>query len=441
MKKNLHIVVIMMLAIIMLSVTSCIWKKTEVHLSIPNQYTVPEVGLLSPIEGTELATTTVTFTWEATPGTQTNAEEAAILGREVYGIKSYIVSFAGSDDVWASATINDADTKEYATDVLSYGEDYKWHVKAIGNDDKTAMTENATFQTLSRLRDLGTENEAYWITDKSLSSEYVVSVDAAYLPARFTGQTRFKITMNGLVYYFEAVGYDSSVYSTTIPYVVDRDPINNNIEDIKGGIFDDYFPVYVQAADQVFESVSIKEAVEALPSTAPATITLYGNEFKEGQEINIHHHYPLTFQVAEGFLPVLDGESTRTGFFINDSATITFKNLIFTNFYTETDPGAALEVYETNLIILNCEFTNNLSVNGGAVFLDDESPTNGHQLVISESTLTHNSAIRIIGTGYGGAVYTYQCPVVILKDSYFATNTAMGCGGAMRLEEPNTGVY
>ena len=74
------------------------------------------------------------------------------------------------------------------------------------NNDKTAMTEDATFQTLSRLCDLGTENEAYWITDESLSSEYVVSVDAAYLPARFTGQTRFKLTVNGLVYYFEAAG-------------------------------------------------------------------------------------------------------------------------------------------------------------------------------------------------------------------------------------------
>ncbi len=413
---------------------------TEAHLSVPNQYAAPEVALLSPIEGTELATTTVTFTWEATPGTQTNAEAPAISGREVYGIKSYIVSFAGSDDVWASATINDGDTKAYATAVLSYGEDYKWHVKAIGNNNKTAMTEDATFQTLSRLCDLGTENEAYWITDESLSSEYVVSVDAAYLPARFTGQTRFKLTVNGLVYYFEAAGFGSDVYSAIIPYVTDRAPVNNDIADIKNGFFEFYFPVYVQMGELLRPADTIKDAVDQLPETMPATILLFDDEFKEGESIYLSDHpYPVTFQAGEGFTPVLDGEDTYTGFFIVDSATITFKDLTFTHFNTTTYPGAALRVYKTDLNVFNCEFNNNSSVNGGAVFVNDDNSSTDHQLVLSESTLTQNTAVSIDGSGYGGALFTFLVPKVILQDVYFATNTSLNSGGAINLTEMESG--
>ena len=413
---------------------------TEAHLSIPNQYAVPEVDLSAPIEGIELATTTVTFTWEATPGTQTNTEAPAVSFREVYGIKAYIISFAGSDDVWASATINNGDTKEYATDVIAYGENYKWHVKAIGNNDKTTMTGDATFQTLYRLLDLGTEGETYTIIDEFVSDEYVISVDTDYLPARFTGQTRFRILVNDELYYFEQSELEANKYIAVIPYVIDRAPVSNDIDAIKKGIFDFYFPVYLQAGNRTKGANTIKTAVDMLPATMPATITLFDNEFKEGGYIFLSNHpYPVTFLAGDGFTPVLNGEDTYTGFFIVDSATITFKNLTFTHFNTTTYPGAALRVYGTDLNVFNCDFDNNSSVNGGAVFVNDDNSSTDHQFVLSESTLTLNTAVSISGSGYGGALFTFLVSKVILKDSYFATNTSLNSGGAMRLAELKSG--
>jgi hypothetical protein len=202
-------------------------------LTIPPQYAAPDVEVFSPVNGMEFATTTVTFTWAATGGVQINNT----MGREAQGISGYIVAFAGRNDEWASVTINDANTKEYATDTLSYGEDYKWYVKAIGANGKTTTTPDATFMTTYRVRDLGVEGTAFTITDETSWNEYAVSVDTKYLPARFTGETRFSIVLNGTVYDFEQSTFETNVYTARIPYVSGTSNIPSE-EDIRDGKFE-----------------------------------------------------------------------------------------------------------------------------------------------------------------------------------------------------------
>ena len=154
---------------------------------------------------------------------------------------------------------------------------------------------------------------------------------------------------------------------------------------------------------------TIKDAVDQLPERCRLRSCCLTMSLRRGVYLPVGSSLSRYLQAGEGFTPVLDGEDTYTGFFIVDSATITFKDLTFTHFNTTTYPGAALRVDKTDLNVFNCEFNNNSSVNGGAVFVNDDNSSTDHQLVLSESTLTQNTAVSIDGSGYGGALLPSLC--------------------------------
>ncbi|MEA1884329.1 MAG: hypothetical protein U9N62_07425 [Thermotogota bacterium] len=212
-------------------------EKAEDSLTIPSQYGAPQVAVKTPVSGTELATTTVNFTWEATPGNHLNPTS----NREEQGISHFVLAFANGDNQWVTATIDESEDRTYATNTLSYGQDYNWYVKALGVNGKTTTTTPlATFKTKYRLMDLGNEGEAetdvFYIEDHPKWNEYVVNINIAKLPDRFEGATGYKLTVKEKKYVFSKNNFDPNLYNATITYE-SNDP---TLEDIRESFFECY---------------------------------------------------------------------------------------------------------------------------------------------------------------------------------------------------------
>jgi len=410
---------------------------------------VPEVAVLSPVEGTDLATTTVTFTWEATAGTQTNAS-----ARETQGIAGYVVAFADRDGNWASATVNDGNTKTYATDTLAYGQDYSWHVKAIGANGKSATTTpDATFTTTYRLRSLGTEGIVYSLEDDDFFAQYVVNFDTSNLPERFDGVTDFQLTVNGTKYVFEQNEFVATQYNVQIPYNAGT-PNDPTMDDVRDGFFQKSPAVAFVQGETTGEYDTIAEAVAAVDADGgQATITLNKAAYSFTEKVSLGSAAPVTILAAEGVTPVITGNDTTGLFsdFTQNSGTVTFIGITFTHGNLEGS-GAAV-ITDNSMNFIDCTFSNNAAgYGGGALYLNwgsfviqgcqfNDNSGQGNSggalkcyndalsIKILESTFTANDA------GNGGAVYIGNTDTVEIKDSYFTGNTALNNGGALYLEQ------
>ncbi len=428
------------------------WVASELSyatLTIPPQYDAPEVAVVSPIDGTEFATTTVTFTWEATAGAQSNTS-----AREVQGISGYVVAWANRAGEWASATIDNGATKEYATDTLDYGEDYSWHVKAIGANGKTATTTpDATFITIYRLRDLGTEGVVYTLENDTDFDQYNVGFDIDDLPARFDGMTEFQILVNGQRYVFEQNEFDNTQYNVVIEYTPGT-PNVPTMDEVRDGFFGEKISKAVSFAqgEVTAEYDTIAEAVAAVSGTEEATITLNEAAYSFTSGIIFDSAAPVTIMAQKNVTPVITGNDT-TGLFKNftkDSGTVTFVDITFTHGNFEGAGGAVISDGSMNFI--DCTFSNNSANNGGGAlnlnwgsfvilrcqFNDNSTggaggalkcPNDAVSLSILESTFTANEA------GNGGAIYIGDTDKVEIRDSYFDVNSVTGNGGALYLEQ------
>ncbi len=425
---------------------------TYATMTIPPQYAAPEVAVKTPV-GIELeATTTVTFTWEATAGTQTNA-----IAREEAGIAGYVVAFADRDGNWASATVNDGNTKSYATDTLVYGQDYSWHVKAIGANGKTATTTpDATFITAYRLRDLGSEGVAYTLEDDTNFDCYEIAFDSKDLPGRFDGMTEFQINVKGQTYKFGQNESNPTQYNVQIPHSVGT-PDDPTMDEVRDGFFGESKIKNVSFAqgETTAEYDTIAEAVAAVDDAeGQATITLKEPEYIFTERINLYSAAPITIMAAEGVTPVINGNDTTQLFynFTQDSATVTFIGITFS--HAKSGVAGAAVISNASMKFVDCTFSNNLASNhAGALYLNwgsfvikncqfnDNScgssswggalncADNAISLSIIESTFTANNAYR------GGALYIGNADTVEIKDSYFDSNTVTGNGGALYLEQ------
>ena len=396
-------------------------------LEIPPQYAAPDVAVVSPVEGTEFATTTMTFTWEATAGAQSNTS-----AREVQGISGYVVAWANRAGEWASATIDNGATKEYATDTLAYGEDYSWHVKVIGANGKTVTTTpDATFITTYRLRDLGTEGVAYTLDNDTNFEQYTIGFDTDDLPARFNGMTNFHIVVKGNVYKFTQNEFDTTSYNVTIDYTAGT-PDEPSEDDVRNGWFEEHYDYRV---DRNGVSTGFDTFTEAFDSIQDSeTVTLYVGKdevIQNGSEFEVVNHQNITIR-PEAYLSniVFDGNDAHRLFYVHGSsgqpATLTLVDVVLQNGYESV--GGAVKLYYGDLILERGEVKNNSSLSdGGAIYMNNSFYTK-----ITNSTLTYNSAGP---TNQGGAIYCWYSSAEII-DTFIASNTARDGAGITWNRQP-----
>ncbi|HPL37996.1 MAG TPA: hypothetical protein PK884_01215 [Thermotogota bacterium] len=117
-------------------------ESTERTFTTTNRlYGAPQIALTSPENGATNQATSVTLTWEATEGKQTNAGE-----REGVNITEYRVYHkkTGDPDPTEPATTTE---KSYNLTNLEYAATYTWYVVALQSDGQQATSTESTFTT------------------------------------------------------------------------------------------------------------------------------------------------------------------------------------------------------------------------------------------------------------------------------------------------------
>lgn len=127
----------------------------------------------------------------------------------------------------------------------------------------------------------------------------------------------------------------------------------------------------------------------------------------------------------------IDLQTAAFGFFVNRQTTFTLSGVTVSNAHSPGGGGAMfIEGYgPTKAILLDCVFSNNLAVNGGAIGVNGE-------LYVARCAFINNSAVNS-GTpaddlGNGGAIHYQQYgQALTVLDSTFVNNIASNRGGAI----------
>ena len=104
-------------------------------------YASPTIALISPVSGATDQATTVTLTWVATPGAQTN------VGQRAPSLTEFRVYQAKTGEAYSSPATTTNDSYELTN--LATNTEYTYKVEALQSDGKTAETPEATFMTRS----------------------------------------------------------------------------------------------------------------------------------------------------------------------------------------------------------------------------------------------------------------------------------------------------
>jgi hypothetical protein len=134
------------------------------------------------------------------------------------------------------------------------------------------------------------------------------------------------------------------------------------------------------------------------------------------------------FNHGVGITAKIDAENADQIFIIQKGVKFILNNLTLSNGMSgdiDHDMGGALINYDSNVIIINCNFTGNHAHKiGGAI-------SSLGNLTIENSTFTSNTAGESGGVGVGGAIYTSsESSSPIIKNSVFISNHATDSGGA-----------
>src|SRR5262249_43321058 len=131
----------------------------------------------------------------------------------------------------------------------------------------------------------------------------------------------------------------------------------------------------------------------------------------------------------------LDGGGQSYFLYINNfqGVNVTVENLQFVNGNSDQEGGAIHAHFNSNLTVINCTFTNNVTTStakqfdggGGAIFVGSEA-----RATISGSTFTNNTGAN------GGAIYSLNSTLSVDSSTFTGnmanlTNTKAGSGGAI----------
>jgi len=171
------------------------------------QYAAPEIELTSPESGATDLATTVTLTWEATPGAQTNAGV-----REGVSITEYRVYHKKTGDPYSTEPATTTE-KSYNLTNLEYAATYTWYVVALQSDGKRATSTESTFTTQAVQYDIPE------ITLKSPgkgvgSQPTTVNLTWEATPGKQTNVSERAPTIEGYLVYF---GVNDQKYGDPVP--------------------------------------------------------------------------------------------------------------------------------------------------------------------------------------------------------------------------------
>ncbi|BAZ70394.1 hypothetical protein NIES4106_51870 [Fischerella sp. NIES-4106] len=168
------------------------------------------------------------------------------------------------------------------------------------------------------------------------------------------------------------------------------------------------------------ESAQAGDIIQFDPSLANQTITLTSGELPITKDVTIDG------AGAENL--TINGNNSTRVFSVSSYVNATVKNLTLTNgMVTGTDGrGGAIAAWDySTLQVENCNFNNNSSYQGGAVYVGY-----GSKATVLGSSFDSNDG-TLGNSGFsGGAIATYGSGVLVVKDSEFTNNKGVN-GGAI----------
>ena len=118
---------------------------------------------------------------------------------------------------------------------------------------------------------------------------------------------------------------------------------------------------------------------------------------------------------------------------INSTEEQNFENVTFSGNSSTSIGGVFYLIKNSALNLTNCEFTNNTSGTGGALYING-----GDEVVIDQCIFTENSTTSTdTDTGYGGAIAMNGVSNLTINDSEFAGNTSAKNGAALGIIDGN----
>jgi predicted outer membrane repeat protein len=429
--------------------------------TMDRQYDVPEIYLLRPTENLSELETTVTFTWVATPGTCTNN------GKRDISINSYEVFLEVIGKAYGESRRVIYPTITIAG--LDYGTTYRWKIKANQSDGQSVFSKERQFSTQKKKYEKpeirlvypenGTTGCATRVTltweatpgnqINHSSREAAISVYWLFFSesgAPFTDPAvvteKKEHVLYGLVpnteYKWKVAAFqnDGAVAETEEATFRTQDK-KVLVYDNRGNLRDGY--------DRISEAVDRSNNNDMVVIVGGTVLT---NETEEitiaGKELNIcsSNQIPAVLEMA--------GKNARA-FKITEGASVTLKNLVIQNSYTEEDGGAMfLRDSGTKVTTLYATMIGNTSEgSGGAVYIDTGAEYHaGFGTVISDNEsredgggiyLSTNARLRMENTvvsgnrsgRHGGGAYIGpgNTEVILFSNRFENNNTGIGYRG------------
>ncbi|HNW47042.1 MAG TPA: hypothetical protein PLS99_06475 [Thermotogota bacterium] len=419
------------------------------------QYAAPEIALKSPRNGAEGQLTTVTLTWEATPGRPTNADERAPT------IEEYLLYFGVRGHPYSNpATVTAAQQSKAG---LDYGTTYKWKVVALQSDGQRATSDEWTFSTLAAQYDpptIALTSPASGATDRPTTltltweatpgkqtnaGERAVSLTyrvyhkkpgEEYPITPATTQEKFYILTNlstGTEYTYKVEAVQSDGKSAETPeatFATRTGPV----------VRYDATGVYQRSYDKLSEAVAEAGNGDRIEVDGG---TVLNNEAQQvtvsGTEVTIHSSDP-----GHPFTIDMSGKNDRV-FNITNGASVTIRDAIVTGGAPASGDGGGIHITGNSAVTaINTRIASNTAKSGGGVYvmagtfnatetsiISNRADWGGGVFVqngffnATESTVESNEA------AFGGGIHITGNSTVRAINTTIASNTAYDGGGAL----------
>jgi formylglycine-generating enzyme required for sulfatase activity len=169
---------------------------TERTFTTAEMYGAPEITLQTPANLSTGQATSITLSWEATPGMETAGTRAnSLTGYDVYFAKA-------SETYGAPQRVNE---KEVQKSTLEYGTSYKWKVVAFQSDGKSSSSEQWIFNTIEETHtnpQIALRSPANGVTEQATS--LTLSWEAT--PGAQTNIGERAVSLSGYHVYFSKSG-------------------------------------------------------------------------------------------------------------------------------------------------------------------------------------------------------------------------------------------
>ena len=369
----------------------------------------PQIQLISPNDNISNLATSVTLTWQATPG-----QLIIVNDRDAVELTEFRIFF-GEDRNWSEpyATLTGYNRPlEYNLTGLKYNQEYVWTVEAIQSDSKSS---SPTVQSFTTVSDQYNPPQIAIVAPSSGSTN--ISKDATLTWEATPGQqtnTGGRVLATIDEYHLYIVQYNQAYPEE--PIVVTEkeislpDPEFNTVYKWKvvavqcdGATATTQEATFMTEDELVFlyqdgvfvnSHGSIYNTVADIENSEPYVIEVTGGTHLYEPEESVFSNKKVTITSTNDQPFTIDMRGINRAFSLTSYAQITLENAVVINGDSTESGGAVFVDTSTSLTTHNCTFTNNHGVTGGAI-----SIRNGGQFYSENTSITQNSATQ------GGGVY------------------------------------